>query len=219
MFANAFASGQEFVTAQQQFGKVDHALALAHRVVQRVVLDLPARQFVGRLDHVRALALVLGAVDEPLQLLGRIPVVVEVVCAVHALDQRKLVLRVEDLEQLRQVGVAMMRAQHPVAQAVEGSHPHAARVDRRERRQPEQHLLRRLVRERDREDRQRAGLSRREEPRDARRQHARLAAACACQNQRGGVRQRDGGKLFGIEVFEERRRHQGPSEMASGKGR
>ena len=207
MLAHAFVSGQQLVAAQQQFRKVDHAFALAHRVVQRVVLDLPARQFVGRLDHVRPQALFLGVRDEPLQLLRRIAVVVEVVRAVHPLDQRQLVLRVEDLEQLRQVGVAMMRAQHPVAQAVERAHPHAARVDRRQGRQPEQHLLRRLVGERDGEDRQRAGLAGRQQPRDARRQHARLAAARARQDQRGGVRQRDGGKLFGIEVFEERRRH------------
>ena len=76
--------------------------------------------------------------------------------AVQPLDQRELVLRVHDLEQLRQLGVAVVRAQHPVAQAVERADPHAARVDRRHRRQPRQHLLRRLVGERDREDRQRA---------------------------------------------------------------
>ena len=195
VLAQAFVAGQQLVAAQQQLGEVDDAFALAHRVVQRVVLDLPARQFVGGLDHVRPQALVLGAGDEPLQLPRRIAVVVEVVRAVHPLDQRQLVLRVEDLEELRQVGVAVMRAQHPVAQAVERAHPHAARIDRRQRRQAEHHLLRRLVGERDREDRQRTGLAGGEQPRDARRQHACLAAARAGQDQRGRVRQRDGGQV------------------------
>ena len=53
--------------------------------------------------------------------------VVDVVRLVQPLDQRELVLRVEDLEELRQVRVAVMRAQHPVAQAVERADPHAAR--------------------------------------------------------------------------------------------
>ena len=53
-----------------------------------------------------------------------------------------------------------------------------------------------------REDRQRARLAGREQPRDARGQHARLAAARAGEDQRRRVRQRDGGELFGIEIFE-----------------
>ena len=65
-------------------------------------------------------------------------------------------------------GIAVVRAQHPVAQAVERADPHAAHVDRRHRGEPGQHLLRRLVRERDGEDRQRRRLPGREQPRDAR---------------------------------------------------
>ena len=75
-------------------------------------------------------------------------------------------------------------------------------LHRRHRRQADEHLLRRLVRERDGEDRQRRRLARREQPRDARRQHARLAAARAGEDQRRSMRQRDGGELLGIEVGE-----------------
>ena len=207
VLAQALVPGKELVAAQQQLGEIDDAFALAHRVVERVVLDLPARQFIGRLHHVRALALLLGIGDEPLELLRRVTVVVQAVRAIHALDQRQLVLRVEDLEELRQVRVAMMRAQHAVAQAVKGAHPHPARVHRRERRQADQHLFRRLVGERDREDRQRPRLSGRQQPGNARREHARLAAAGARQDQRGRMRQRDRRELLGIQVFEERRGH------------
>jgi hypothetical protein len=101
------------------------------------------------------------------------------------------------------LGVAVMRAQHAVAQAVERADPHAARVDRRQRGRARQHLARRLVGERDGEDRQRARLPGREQPRDARRQHARLAAAGAGEDQRRRVRQRDGGELLGLSVREE----------------
>ena len=153
VLAQAVVAGEQLVAAQQQLREVDHAFALAHRVVERVVLDLPARELVARLDHVRPQALLLGVGDEPLQLARRKAVVVDVVRAVHALDERQLVLRVEDLEELRQVRLAVMRAQHPVAQAVERADPHAARVDGRERGQPQQHLARGLVGERHREDR------------------------------------------------------------------
>ena len=198
---------EQLVASQQQLGEVDDALALAHRLVQRVVLDLAACELVAGLDRVRAQPLLLGAGDEPLQLLRREALVVDVVRLVHPLDQRQLVLRVHDLEQLRQVRLAVVRAEHPVAQAVEGADPHAAGVDRRQRGQPDQHLLRRLVGEGDREDRQRRSLPGREQPGDTRGQHPGLAAAGAGEDQRRLVRQRDGLELFRIEVGEERRGH------------
>ena len=204
MLAQAVVPREELVAPQQELGEIDDALALAHRLVERVVLDLAPRDVVARLDLVRAQTLLLRAGDEVLELPRRKPLVVDAVRLVQPLDQRELVLRVHDLEELRQVRVAIVRAQHPVAEAVKRADPHAARVDGRHRRQPDEHLLRRLVRERDGEDRQRRRLPRREQPRDARRQDARLAAAGAGQDQRRLVRQRDGGELLGIEVGEER---------------
>jgi hypothetical protein len=65
----------------------------------------------------------------------------------RALDQRLLVAGIEDLEELRQARVAVMRAQQPVAQAVERAHPHAARVDRQHRREAREHLARGFVSE------------------------------------------------------------------------
>ncbi len=47
----------------------------------------------------------------------------------------------------------------------------------------------------------------RQQPGDPRREHARLAAAGAGEDQRRPVRQRDRGELFRIEVGEKRGRH------------
>ena len=79
VLAQRFVARQQLVAAQQQLGEIDDALALARLLVQRVVLDLPAREFVVRLDLVRPQALFLGAVDEPLQLPRRKALVVDVV--------------------------------------------------------------------------------------------------------------------------------------------
>ncbi len=194
---------EELEAAQQQLREVDHALALAHGLVEREVLDLRALEVVPRLDRVRPESRLLAVGDEVLELARRIALLVEAVGAVEALDQRELVGRVHDLEQLRQVRVAVVRPQHPVAQPVEGAHPHAARAHRCEHRQAREHLPRRLVGEGYGEDGERARLPRRDQPGDARGQHARLAASRPGEDQRRGVRERDGLVLPGIEVGEE----------------
>ena len=103
VLAEAVVLREQLVAAQQELGEIDHAFALAHRVVERVVLDLAPRELVAGLDLVRAQALLLGAGDEVLQLPRREALVVDVVRLVQTLDQRQLVLRVHDLEELRQV--------------------------------------------------------------------------------------------------------------------
>ena len=207
VLAKVVALREELVAAQQELGEVHDAFALAHRLVERVMLDLPSREVVAGLDGVGPQPLLLRVGNEIHELPRRITVVVDVVRLVQALDQRQLVLRVEDLEQLRQVRIAKVRAQQPVAQAVERPDPHAARAHGGQRGEPQHHLPRGLVRERDGEDGERACLTGGEQPRDARRQHARLAASRAREDQRGRVRKGDGSKLLGIEVFEKRRGH------------
>jgi hypothetical protein len=96
----------------------------------------------------------------------------------------------------------VVRAQQPVAQAVERPDPHAARVDRQHRREARQHLARGLVGEGDREDA--AGLAwPLRSGGDAGGEDARLAAAGAGEDEGALTRQRDGLELLGIEVFEE----------------
>ena len=193
---------QQLVGPQQQLGEVDDALALAAAVVFCINLDHAPRNVIVRLDLVGALALFFLGGDEPLHLARRITLFVDVHALHQPLHQRQLVLGVEDLEQLRQTGLAVMRAQHAVAQSVEGSHPHAAGVDRQHRRQPGQHFLRRLVGEGHREHAHRADLPGLDQPGHARGQHARLAAARAGQDQRGLMRQRDSFELMFVKTGE-----------------
>ena len=80
------------------------------------MLDLPPNEFVVRLDVVGPQAFLLRAIDQRLQLARRKAVVVDAVRLVQALDQRELVLRIHDLKKLRQAGVTIMRAQHPIAE-------------------------------------------------------------------------------------------------------
>jgi hypothetical protein len=135
MPAQRLVALQQFVGAQQQLGEIDHAFALALRLVGLVELDALSRPVVPGFDR--------G---------GRRP------CSFCALMKwhssrggnfssstfsdfsrrltAELVGRVEDLEQLRQAGIAMVGAQQAVAQAVEGADPHAAHVDRQHGGQP-----------------------------------------------------------------------------------
>jgi hypothetical protein len=145
-------------------------------------------------DHVgRAHPFFLLSVDEPLQLARRKAVFIDVHALEQALDHRQLVLRVEDLEALRQARVAMMRAQHAVRESVESAHPHAARIDRQHGAQAQEHLARRLVGEGDGEHLGRRHASAFDEPRNARGEDARLAAARAREDERVLVWQGDCG--------------------------
>ena len=74
------------------------------------MLDQPAREFVAGFDLVRPQALFLGVADETLQLARRKSLVVDAVGLVHPLDQRELVLHIQDLEELRQIRVAVVHA-------------------------------------------------------------------------------------------------------------
>ena len=201
--AQELVSRQQLVAAQKQLGEVGHALALALRVVGGVDLDGTARLVVGGLHIACPLAFLLPAVDEPLHLARRETVVVDVHGLQQPLHHGELVGGIEDLEGLRQPRVAVMDPQHPVAQAVEGADPHAARVHRQHRGEARQHLARRLVRERDRKQPRRRNQPVLDQPGDARGEHACLPAAGPGKDERVlPVGNRDRRKLLGIEVFE-----------------
>ncbi len=191
---------EQLVAAQQQLGEVDHALAIALCVVECVELDEAAVVVVVDLDVLRPQARLLRTVDEQLQIARRIALVVDVVRLQQPLDRAQLVSRVEDLEGGRQAGIAVMRAQHPVAQAVKGADPHAAHVDRQHGGEPRQHFLRGLVGEGDRQHALRRDLSGLDQPRDAGRQHARLAAAGTGEDQGGLVGEGDRSELLLVQI-------------------
>ena len=118
---------------------------------------------------------------------------VEVVEAL--LDQPALVGRVVDRELARVAEPLRVGAQHARAGGVERHHPHRARGAADKQLDALAHLLRRLVRERDREDLVRARLARAQQVRDPVGQHARLARAGAGEDQ-----QRTGGRGDGLAL-------------------
>ncbi len=209
MLPQRFVAIEQFVGAQQQFGEVGHALALALRIVGLVQLGELHGIFIVRVGVARAAAGFLVAIDVALHLFRFVFLGIDVERLQEPLDRGELVLCVEDLERLRQPRFAPVRAQQAVGETVEGADPHAARVDRQHRRDAREHFLRRLVGEGHRENavrRHPAGL---DQPRNARGQHARLARTRAREDQRGRVRQRHRGALFGIEASQQGVGHAG----------
>ncbi len=121
------AVAPQLVRAQQQFREIHHAGALALRFVLGVDADqLAARGIVGILERRGAEALILVVIDEPLDLARHPARLVELHGLDDLLDEPELILAVEDLETLRQVGVAPVQTQQPVRNAVKGAHPHPA---------------------------------------------------------------------------------------------
>ncbi len=203
MLAQRLVAIQQFVGAQQQFGEIRHALALALRVVGFENLRQPHRVFIERLGVFRPPPGFLVAADKALYLFRLVFLGVDIHRLHQALDRRQLILAVQNLERLRQPGLAVMRAQQPVGEAMKGAHPHAARIDRQHRRDARHHFLRCLVGEGHRENAVRRHLPALDQPHHAGRQHACLARPCARQNQRRLVRQRHRSALFGVEVFQQ----------------
>lgn len=201
MLAHRRVAHQQFVGAQQQLGEIDHAFALALGLVELVDLDQASPVAVVGLEIAGPLAVFLGAVDEALHVARRVLFIVDAVGLEQALDGGQLVGGIEDLERLRQAGVAVVRTQHAVAQAVESADPEAARVERQHGRHARQHLARRLVGERDGQQAKWTGLAGLNQPGHAGGQHPGLAAAGPGEDQ-GMLRfERYGGALFRVELL------------------
>ncbi len=198
-----FVALQQFEGAQQQFGEIDHAFALALRFVGGVQLDAAPRPVVPGFDGGGAQALFLLRIDEMAQLARRELFVIDIEGFQEALDRGLLVGGIENLEQLRQAGVAMVGAQQAVAEAVKGADPHAFDVDRQHGGQARLHFLGRLVGEGHRQHAGRRDLAGGNQPGDAGGQHPRFARSGAGQNQGMCRRQGDGRELRRIEVVEQ----------------
>ena len=91
VLAQRVVVAHQLVGAQHQLGEVDHAFALALLFVGLVDLHQLARLLVADLHVARALAVFLGAGDEPGHLLGHEALFVEVHRLDDALDGRELV--------------------------------------------------------------------------------------------------------------------------------
>ncbi len=194
---------QYFVAAQQQFGKIDHAFAVALLVV--FGKNLP--QFFGMavigIHAIGAQSLFLAVVDVSLHLTWRIPLVVHVHQLHQAFDGRQLIGRIQNLEHCRKPGFTVMHAQKTVAQAVKGSHPHAARIDRQHGGKTRQHFLGRLVGKGDGENAIGRGMTALDQPGNACSQHTGLAATGPGENEGRAVTERDGFELFVVKAGKE----------------
>ncbi len=190
--------------AQQQLGEVHHAELVAAALVEVVQPDqLAARRVAAVLQVLRPPALVLLAVDEALHLARDPALLVQVLLPEQLAHQPVLVVVVEDLEVLRQPGLAPVPAQQAVRDAVEGADPQRAGRHVQQRLDPAAHLAGRLVGEGDGEQALRGDALLLDEPGGTVREHARLAAAGAGEDQRRGQRRADGRALRLVQRREE----------------
>jgi hypothetical protein len=144
----------QFVRAQQQLGEIHQPGAIAGFLIGLIDAQPGGlyRVVVG-LNVLWAQALVFLAVDVPHRLTRRPLLLVNVQRLDDALEQPQLVVAVEDLEILRQVGLQVVGAQQAVRQAVEGADPHAALAGTDQMFDTVAHFRRRLVGEGHRHDR------------------------------------------------------------------
>ena len=93
----------QLVSAQQQFGKVHQAGAVAGDLIRPIHLQHgPGKQIPGRGIHMRAAQpLVFLCIDVPHGLLGRPAGLIQPQIPAHALDQAQLIITVQYLEILR----------------------------------------------------------------------------------------------------------------------
>ena len=193
----------------QDVDGVDEQVVEVHRV-HALQLALVDRVGVGdRLLEVRAdeLAVGLGVAQLVLRVgdlvvdgAGREALRVDAELVEAALDQPPRVGLVVDRELARVAQPVRLGAQHPRAGGVERHHPHRARAAAEQQLDALAHLLRGLVRERDREDLVRARHPRALEERDPVRQHARLAGARAGEDQQRPLAVRDRLALRRVEA-------------------
>ena len=130
-------------------------------------------------------AFVFLRVDEPLDLLRHPAGVVDLEVLDQPLDQAQLVVRVDDLEILRQIGLAPVSPQHAMREAVKGADPEMLYGQIQQRLDTAAHLRGGLVRERYREQAIWRDLLDFDQPGGAMHEHARLAAAGAGYDERG----------------------------------
>ncbi len=148
-------------------------------------------------------AVVLLRVDEPHGLARRPLLLVQIQLAHDALDQPQLVVGVQNLEVLRQLGVAPVHPQQAVGDAVERADPHGAGGAAEQGFDPAAHFRGGLVREGDRQHAAWRESQRLDQPRDAMHQHPRLAAAGPGNHQQIAHRRRDGVALPVVQALQD----------------
>ena len=205
VLAQGVVVAQQLKAAQHQLTEIDHAFALALVFIELVYLHFLACIGVARLHVGRAQTVFFAGRDEPLGLLGWKALVIHRKLLVQPLDGRELVLGVQDLKRLGQVGQLPMGAQKSIAQAMEGANPHAPHIHRQHGRQTGQHLFGRLVGEGHRQHPGRCALPALQQPSNAGGQHPGFARARARQDERVLARQGHRSALLGVEALQQGR--------------
>ncbi len=195
----------ELVSPQQQLREVDEAAAFADFLVGGKERDhLAAVRVAFVVEMLRPQALVFLRIDEPLDFLRHPAAVVDLEVLQQPLDQAQLVVRIDDLEILRQLRLAPVAPQQAMGEAVERADPQVADGHVEQRLDAATHLRRRLVGERDGEK----ALGRHaldvDQPGRPVHEHARLAAAGPGDNEGRLRRGGDGQPLRIVEGFEYR---------------
>ncbi len=192
--------------------RADEQVVEVHRVhaVQVALVDLEDvgdRLLEVRADELavglRVAQLVLRVRDLVVERRGREALGVDAELVDRPLHQPPRVGLVVDRELARVAEPRRLGAQHPRAGRVERHHPHSARGAAEEQLDPLAHLLRGLVRERDREDLVRPRAAAVDQVREAVREDARLARAGAGEDEQRALAVRDGGLLRRVEALEE----------------
>ena len=98
MLAHSCIVPEQLITAQHEFTKIDHALALALLFIKRINLNFFAHVLVANRYVLCTLAFFFTTCDEVHQLLGRKTLVVNVELLAQTLDAGQLVLCVQNLE-------------------------------------------------------------------------------------------------------------------------
>ncbi len=195
----------QLVGAQKQLGEIHEPATLADFLVGGIERDhLPAVRVPLVVEVLRPQALVLLRIDEPLDLLGHPAAVVDLEILQQPLDQPQLVVRIDDLEVLRQLRFLPVPPQQAMRQAVKRADPQVTDRHAEQRLDPAAHLGRRLVGECDREQALRRHALDVDQPGGPVHQDARLAAAGAGDDQRRLGGRRDGLALRIVEGFENR---------------
>ncbi len=197
------ALAQQFMRAQQQLGEVDTAGLVAGLLIGPVdAQHLLLEEIPRRIDVLRSPAFVLLAIDEALRLPRRPACLIQLQRLQGALDQPELIVRIQDLELLRQPGILPVRAQETVRQPMEGADPHAADRFAKHLLEAALHLARGLVGEGHGQDAPGPHVLHLQEPGDAMHQHPGLAGTGAGQHQAIAGIGGDGlalGRVQGIE--------------------
>ena len=175
----------DLVRTQQQLGEINDAAPPASLLVGVINLDqLAACRIAVILQVLGPQTLVFLRVDEPQDFTRDPAGLVEFERLQNLAQQACLILRVENLEALRQAGLAPMQPQQPVGETVEGAYPERPAGVPEQPLDTAAHFRGGLVGEGDREDAVRRDPLYLNEPGHAVHQHARLAAARAGQHQR-----------------------------------